>query len=320
MPLIDKPLHELRTYMGTNPMPSDFDAFWDSSLAEMHALNPDVYVAESSFKAPGAVCCDLYFTGMYGSRIYAKYLRPKNYNGKLPAIIQFHGYRGNSGEWWDKLAWVNAGFAVFSMDCRGQGGKSQDLTPVHGTTMYGQIIKGLSDSPQKLLFRQIFLDAAQLARIARSFDEIDENRLAAVGISQGGGITVACAALEPSIKLAVPMYPFLSDYKRVWEMDLCKDAYDDLRMYFRYFDPCHEREDDIFYRLGYIDIQNLAKRVKAKVLWGTGLSDPICPPSTQFAAYNKLKCEKEMKIYPDFAHELLPGFWDNAHTFIYNNL
>jgi len=41
-------------------------------------------------------------------------------------------------------------------------------------------------------------------------------------------------------------------------------------------------------------------RVKAKVLMGTGLMDSICPPSTQFAAYNKINSEKMLKIYPDF--------------------
>ena len=34
----------------------------------------------------------------------------------------------------------------------------------------------------------------------------------------------------------------------------------------------------------------------------TGLMDNICPPSTQFAAYNKITAPKDVKIYPDFAH------------------
>ena len=32
----------------------------------------------------------------------------------------------------------------------------------------------------------------------------------------------------------------------------------------------------------------------------TGLMDNICPPSTQFAAYNKITSKKQMTIYPDF--------------------
>ncbi len=40
----------------------------------------------------------------------------------------------------------------------------------------------------------------------------------------GGALTIACAALEPRIKRAAPVFPFLCDYQRVWEMDQAKDA------------------------------------------------------------------------------------------------
>jgi predicted alpha/beta-fold hydrolase len=41
------------------------------------------------------------------------------------------------------------------------------------------------------------------------------------------------------------------------------------------------------------------------VMMATGLMDTICPPSTQFAMYNKLTCEKSYVLYPDFGHENL---------------
>jgi cephalosporin-C deacetylase len=43
---------------------------------------------------------------------------------------------------------------------------------------------------------------------------------------------------------------------------------------------------------------------------GVALMDTICPPSTQFSAYNKIKAPKELVIYPDFGHEALPGMHD----------
>jgi cephalosporin-C deacetylase len=51
-------------------------------------------------------------------------------------------------------------------------------------------------------------------------------------------------------------------------------------------------------------------------MMGTGLMDTICPPSTQFAAFNKMTCKKEMKIFPDFGHEYLPGFHDLTFQFM----
>ena len=66
-----------------------------------------------------------------------------------------------------------------------------------------------------------------------------------MGGSQGGALTVACAALEPRVARISTAFPFLSDYKRVWEMDLAKAAYAELRQYFRDFDPEHNRETKV---------------------------------------------------------------------------
>jgi cephalosporin-C deacetylase len=214
------------------------------------------------------------------------------------------------------LGYVAQGYTVAALDCRGQGGLSEDKGGVTGWTLRGHIIRGLDGPPENLLFRHIFLDTAQLAKIVMEMPDVDENRVGATGGSQGGGLTLACAALEPRIKRAAPVFPFLCDYLRVWEIDEDKDAYAELREYFRKFDPMHRRKNEVFTRLGYIDVQHLAPRIQAEVLMGVGLMDQICPPSTQFAAYNKIKSEKSLAIYPDFGHETLPGHDDIIFQFM----
>ena len=310
--LIDMPLEKLKTYKGINPRPSDFDAFWDKSVAEMLNIDPQVEMIPSKFQTDFAECFDLFYTGIGNSRIHAKLLRPKKVSDcKGPAVVQYHGYSGNSGDWNSKLGYVAAGFVVASIDCRGQGGLSQDLTPVCGNTLHGHIIRGVDEeSPDKLLFREIFLDCAQLIHIVAAMPEVDEKRIGLMGGSQGGGLTLAAGSLCPFVNRLAPVFPFLSDYRRVWEMDLAKDAYLELKEYFRHFDPRHEREDELFTRLGYIDIHHMTCRIRGKVKMFTGLMDTICPPSTQFAAYNAITSEKDLVIYPDFGHENLPDCQD----------
>jgi cephalosporin-C deacetylase len=318
MPLtFDLPLPELRQYRGTNPRPADFDAYWDEALREMQALDPQVELRPNpELQTRGAECFDLFFTGVGGARVHAKYVRPRS-AGRHPAVLQFHGYSINSGDWADRLGYAAEGFCVAALDCRGQGGLSEDLGGVKGTTLRGHFIRGIDDpDPKKILFRQIFLDTAQLARIVMSQPEVDPARVGVMGASQGGALTLACAALEPRVRLAAPVYPFLCDYQRVWEMDHAKDAYDELRYYFRNFDPRHEREQEVFTRLGYIDLQHLAPRIQAEVLMYTALMDTICPPSTQFAAFNKITAPKNMVLYPDFGHETLPGQADRTFNFL----
>ncbi len=317
MPLtFDLSIEQLKTYQGTNPRPADFDEYWDCALAEMHAIDPDVELRPAAFTTPFAECFDMYFTGVGGARVYAKLLRPRGAAGPHPAVLQFHGYSGSGGDWTDKLAYVAMGFTVAALDCRGQGGRSEDAGGVKGNTLHGHIIRGLDDGPDKLLFRQIFLDTAELARIVMSMDDVDAARVGAMGGSQGGGLTLACAALEPGIARAAPVYPFLSDYKRVWKIDQDTGAYAELKDYFRRFDPRHEREDDVWTRLGYVDVQYLAPRIKAQVMLAVGLRDTVCPPSTQFAAYNKITSPKSTVLYPDFGHENLPGHSDTTFQFM----
>ena len=149
---------------------------------------------------------------------------------------------------------------------------------------------------------------------------VDEKRVAVFGGSQGGALSLSCAALVPEIKLCCPIYPYLCDYKRVWEMDLDVDAYEGMRYCLRRFDPRDEHVDEFFTKLGYVDLQFLAPRIRAKVYMGTGLLDNICPPSTQFAAYNKMITEKEVVIYPDFKHEILYGHYDLIYKYILKNI
>lgn len=316
MPLVDMPLEELKKYQGSSPCPEDFDAFWDRSLAEMNAIDPQPSYTPHPFSSKIADCYDLYFKSMKGATIYAKFARPKNAEGKLPTVLHFHGL-GGSGECWRNLiSYVSQGFCVATLDVRGQGGLSEDVGNHKGTTQCAPFIRGIEGEPENLLYRDIFLDTAMLYRVLTMRDDVDPMRVGVFGGSQGGGLSLACAALVPEIKLCAPDFPYLSDYRRVWNMDLAKAAYDSISYYFRQRDPRHEHEDEFFYKLGYIDIQNLAKRIRAKVHMSTGLMDTICPPSTQFAVYNKITSEKEVVIYPDFGHECLLSNEDIVFNFL----
>ncbi|MEJ5189055.1 alpha/beta fold hydrolase [Treponema sp. J25] len=337
MPLtFDMSFEALQKYQGINPKPADFDHYWTRALQELAATNPNPELKPASLKAPHglgtepdfAEYYDLWFTGVGGARLYAKLVKPvgtallrrQGANKKGPAIVQFHGYSGSSGDWQSRLGLAAAGFTVAALDCRGQGGLSEDVGGVRGNTLSGHIVRGLTDAlegrPEKLYYRSQFLDTVQLVRVVMALEWVDADRIGVTGWSQGGGLTLACAALEPRIARAAPVYPFLTDYQRVWQMDLAKDAYQELRDWFRRFDPCHEKEQAVFTSLGYIDVQHLAPRIKAEVLMGTGLMDTICPPSTQYAAYNKIKSKKQVVLYPDFGHEDLPGLHDRILEFM----
>lgn len=310
----ERSLTQLQAYKGISPKPADFDQYWERALRDLDAQPLDYELVPAEFTSGLAECFHLYFTGVGGARVHCKYVRPRKASSeKGPGVVMFHGYSCDSGDWLEKVAYAAHGISVLAMDCRGQGGLSEDNLTVQGTTIRGHIIRGIDDpDPDNLYYRNVFLDTAQTARILMAMPEVDPARVGAFGLSQGGGLTVACASLEPRIAVAVSVYPFLSDYKRAWEANITTSAYEEINYYFRFFDPHHLREEGVFNRLGYIDIQNLADRIQGKVLWVTGLVDTICPPSTQFAAYNKITAPKNLMVYHEYGHEYLPYLADRV--------
>lgn len=320
MAVVDMPLEKLWQYYGSSPLPANFDGFWDNALIEMKEISADVEIKKADFQAPNVECFNMFFTGTGGGRVHAKLLKPRNITSPAPAIVEFHGYTGASGDWATKMAYAANGFVVASLDVRGQAGLSQDNCCLGGYSFMGHIVRGVKAGADNLFFKNVFLDTAQLAGIVMDMPDVDAQRVASMGGSQGGALSLVCASLEPRIKCAVSRFPFLCDYKRVWELDLGTMPYSEIKEYIRRLDPRHEDIDTFFNTLGYIDIQNLVNRIKGECLVFLSLRDDICPPSTQFAAYNKIQAAKQCKIYPDHGHENLPGADDIIFEFLCEKL
>lgn len=309
--MIDMPLAELKKYKGISPRPADFDMYWSEGIQETKSIVPDMEMIPAAFRLKGFECFDLFYTSVENTRIHAKVIKPAE-AGNLPITMNFHGYSGRAYDWNEYIAFAAAGFCVLAMDCRGQGGESCDSGNSGGNTLHGHIIRGLSKGKKHLLFRKIFLDTVQLARVAKELPFTDERRICAYGGSQGGALTMVCAALVPEVSLLAPMYPFLCDYKRVLELNLPSMAYMELKEYLRMFDPTYAHIDETLNTLGYIDIVNLAGRIKGETLLAVTLDDDVCPPSTVFAAYNNISAKKDIRIYPHHGHEPLPCFMDEV--------
>lgn len=313
MALYDMPKEKLFEYTGSTPKPKDFEKFWSDALAELATFDPQPeFVPSEDFSCKSADCYHIFFTGTKGARVHAKYVKPKNVNGKMPAVVAFHGYNSRSGSWNRNLKFTAEGIAVARLDCRGQTPFSDDTASYKGLTAYNHFVRGLGDeNPHNLYYRDVFLDAVLLTRIISSLPDVDENRICVMGGSQGAALSIAAAALVPQVKLAVLQYPYLCDYKRVWALERT-DAYTGLREFFHDCDPLHEKEDEIFNRLGYIDVQNFAPMINAEVVMASGLSDTVCPPSTHFAFYNKVKSKKQVLVFPEYGHVYLNGWEDIA--------
>jgi hypothetical protein len=186
MPLVDMSVEKLFQYQGSSPCPADIDTYWDEALAEMNAVEPNVEFVKKEYASKAADMYDLYFTGTKNARIHARVAVPKNISGKVPAVLLFHGLSGSAGEWCSLLQYVSQGFVAAFMDARGQGGESQDVGGVSGTTYTTPFTRGLDGDKHDLLMRDVYLDTALLAKIIMGLDYVDENRVGVWGFPAQG--------------------------------------------------------------------------------------------------------------------------------------
>lgn len=296
-------METMKKYQGRQEVPMDFDAFWDENIASL-PKNPECRLSKRDFSMGFLDCYELNFTGVHTSNIYAKCLFPSN-KEKVPTIFYFHGYPSRSPDWAESIKYVAAGYGVVCMDVRGQNGNSDDAAVYLGNTSVGHILRGIRQGKEHLFYRNVYLDVYQLVEIVSGFAFVDSDKLISFGGSQGAAQAVAAAALNKKIKSTIIYNPFLSDFKRVLELGSDSPAYAELDTYFRMQDVFHQKETEILEALAYIDVKNFAHRIKADVKMLIGLADVVCPPSTQFAIYNRLETEKELKVIPGYGHEAM---------------
>jgi cephalosporin-C deacetylase len=304
MAFFDLPLHELQTYCPDREEPADFDAFWKLTIEETQAFPLDARFEKVDYGLVAQETFDVTFNGFGGQPVKGWLILPSQRTGKLPCVVEYIGYGGGRNFAIDWLLWASAGYAHFVMDTRGQGsswssGDTPDLYAGGGNAHYpGNMTHGILD-PKHYYYRRVFTDAVRAIEAARSHPEIDSAQIAVTGGSQGGGISIAAAALAPFVVAAMPDVPFLCHYRRATEI---VDTYP----YKEIAEYCHIHRDKletVFHTLSYFDGVNLATRASAKALFSVALMDQVCPPSTVFAAYNYWTGEKEIKVYPYNGHE-----------------
>jgi cephalosporin-C deacetylase len=300
--LTDLPLDQLRTATSSQVEPPDFDEFWRQTLAESRAFGLDVVVDKVASPVETLDIFDVTFSGFDGQRIKAWLRIPRGAVDPLPCIVEFVGYGGGRGLAESALFWASSGFAHFHMDTRGQGATwSVGNTPDVGSSgprIPGMMTNGIRNR-NEYYFRRLITDAVRAVEAAASVPSIDSSRITALGASQGGGLALAVAGLSPLVESLVSYVPFLCDFPRAI-LITDSDPYKEISKYL----AVHRYEAAAALEtLSYFDGVNFAKRASAPAWFTTALMDPVCPPSTVFAAFNAYTGPKEIEVWPFNSHE-----------------
>lgn len=284
---------------------ADFRAFWDNSLKELAKVAPNYKLTLQPEKSNADY--DMYIVEMksFGNELIRGYYAKPKKEGKHPVIVEYMGY--GSAPFLPNTRWN--GFAYFVLSTRGQGLNQS-------TNRYGNwIVYGL-DNKENYYYRGAFLDLVRAIDFVAARPEIDGNKIAVKGGSQGGAFSFAAAALDKRVKVAAPTIPFLSDYPRYFQIARWPKADFD-----KYMEANPDRKwNEVYDLLTYFDIKNLAQYIECPLIMGIGVQDNVCPPHINFAAYNQVKTEKRWMAFPRHGHSVGKEYDEASMKFIKEKL
>jgi cephalosporin-C deacetylase-like acetyl esterase len=286
---------------------ADFKEFWDKSLAELAKVKPNYKMTLIPEQSNDDY--EMYLVEMQSldnKTIRGYYSKPKH-EGKYPVIVEYMGYGSNP--YFSSVKWD--GFAHFVPSIRGQGlnrlTKEDDFW----------ITIGCMGDKEHYYYRGGFCDVVRALDFVCSRPEVDADKLAVRGGSQGGALSIVAASLDKRVKVCAPNVPFLSDYRDYFKIvDWPRSDFDNYAKTHPDFDWEH-----IYDLLTYFDIKNLAQWIECPLWMAIGVQDATCPPHINFAAYNQVKSEKQWLASPTSGHSIAdPAIWENEQQFIREKL
>ena len=156
------------------------------------------------------------------------------------------------------------------------------------------------------------MDLVRAIDFVCSRPEVNNQKIAVEGGSQGGAFSLVACALDKRIKVAAPHIPFLTDFRDYFK--ICPWPKSSFEHYLKK-NP-DKTWDDIYGLFAYFDVKNFAPQIQCPIVMGIGLQDNTCPPHTNFASYNLIPSEKKYYGYRNQKHSVDKSWWPmRAHFF-----
>lgn len=291
-------LEEYQSYLPPLTKRPDFDEFWARTIAEKETVPLDAVLERQDYPSPYVRVYALTYAGFDGTPVHGWYLLPAfTPPGKLPILIQYHGFTGSRGYPHEYLPWVMLGMAVVAVDCRQQGGDTGTRARF-STGLTGNVnSQGLLD-PEEYYYRAVYMDCMKAIDFAAARPELDEERIVLTGVSQGGALTMALAALDSRPCAAMADVPSNSNIEVRIEGEY--GSFSSVTEYLRRYP---DRLSQVYAALSYFDTMNLADRITCPVFASVALRDTTCPAKCFYATYNRITAPKQIVTYPFNGHD-----------------
>ena len=312
---VQRRIDDLLSYLPPLTARPDLWTFWEETVRQARRRPFGGYREKEKTPFPYMEVHKVAFAGFDDTPIHGWFVLPAFADRqRLPCAVMLHGYAGNKGLPEDYAAWVLMGMAVFAVDIRGQGGETGNLLDQRFGMSAGWITQGILDK-DRCYYRAITVDCLRAIDWVAEQPEIDAAKIAVVGGSQGGGLALMMSALSDKLTAAVANVPNMChmDYGLLHSTGSLTEA---ASFVSRYPDTL----DRVLETLSYFDVMNLAERIRIPVLVSVSLKDTVCMPETVFAAYNRIRSEKHLHVFPFNGHSLGGGHLRTMIEFVAGKL
>ena len=283
--------------------PKDFRQFWDEALKEAKKY-PLKYTRELQPELSNEKT-DCYLIRLELNRqhqvFYGYLMMPKQAKpGSCPVVLSPPGAGikrikdPNSRDYYPENGAIRLITEIHGMDPRMPEQYFEDIRASFDGKVKGYLYQGI-DNRDNYYMKHVYLGLVRCIDLLTSLPEWDGRNVITVGGSQGGALAIIAAALDERINLCVANHPALSDMSAAVEPGRAHGY------------PHFSAADGMLTAnhlkaLAYYDVVNFAPYVKAKTYLTWGFNDNTCPPTTSYAVWNLLQCEKESLITPVNEH------------------
>ncbi len=283
--------------------PKDFNTFWQGNLDELAKI-PLTYTKEIA-KEYCTDKVDCYLVKIPVSRrkqcVYGYLFYPKNAQpGKHPVVLcppgagiktikepLRHKYYAENG-------FIRLEIEIHGLDPRLPKETFDDISRAFNSDPTGYLENGI-DNRDRYYMKHVYLALVRCIDLLTSLPEWDGRNVAVQGGSQGGALALVAAGLDKRVNLCVVNHPALSDMAGYTEKGRT-GGYPHFNRMTGLYTPSN------ISTMAYYDVVNFARKVKANTYMTWGYNDNTCPPTTSYAVWNTLNCEKESLITPINEH------------------
>ena len=271
----------------------DFDTFWQEAIQELKGIDPEYNVILQSEKCTENREVYLVEMKSLGNLTVRGWLEVPKRSGKYPALLRVPGYTS-------AMEPVNKydDMVIFSFNVRNHGNSDE----VAGAPLE-LWVRGLDDK-NDYYYRGTFMDCIRAMDFLASREEVDTERIGVWGGSQGGGLSFMTASLDDRVSVCIADVPWLCSMKHYFKTTRWEEIDNWLA------DDARRNWVSMLRTMSYFDTMNMTERITCPVLMGIGLQDKVCPPGTSFASFNKIKSQKEYRVYYDKGHDLGAEHWE----------